>query len=190
MGEAMTIEMQRRMLYTPVFHIDTNLINARGKLDNMNQIEKWADDGVLLINMSGVSFKEAKADGNPLRTRKALSHIFTVTDVAIDLNDPLYLKIEAALFPEGAKTKNERNDVKIVYEASHYVAILVTRDGGSRSQPGGILGNRDKLKGILRIFSDTEAITIIREKIAERDDFNRRVAREFGGQLPEWTGTD
>lgn len=185
----MAIEMQRRMLYT-VFHIDTNLINARGKLDNMNQIEKWAEDGVLLINMSGVSFKEAKADGNLLRTRKALSHIFTVTNEAIDLNDPQYRKIEAALFPAGAKTENERNDVKIVYEASHYAAILVTRDGGSRAQPGGILGNRDKLKGIARIFSDTEAVAFIREKIAERDNLNRRVAREFGGQLPEWTGKD
>ncbi len=185
----MAIEMQRRML-TQIFHIDTNLINARGKLDTMNQIEKWTRDEVLLVHMSGVSFKEAKADGNPARTRKAHTYIFTVTDVTIDSNDPMYRKIEAVLFPQGTKTENERNDVKIVYEARHYSAILVTRDGDSNTQPGGILGNRDKLKDIVQIFSDSEAVAFIGEKIAERDDLNRLVEREFGGQLPEWTGED
>lgn len=72
----------------------------------------------------------------------------------------MYRKIEAALFPQGSKTENESNDVKIVYEAAHYAAILVTRDGGSRAQPGGILGNRDKLKDIVQILSDSEAVAL------------------------------
>lgn len=182
--------MQRRMLYTPVFHIDTNLINARGKLEAMNQIEKWAEEELILVNMSGVSFKEAQAGGNLERTKKALSQIFTLTDENIDPNDPLYLKIETALLPEGAKTDNERNDVKIIYEAAHYAAILVTRDGGSRTQPGGILGNRDKLINIVMIFSDFEAEAFIREEIKKRDEFNQRVNREYGVELPEWTGKD
>lgn len=42
----------------------------------------------------------------------------------------------------------------------------------------------------MQILSDSEAVALIRENIAERDDFNRRVEREFGGQLPEWTGKD
>jgi hypothetical protein len=188
--DEMTIEMLRRMLYTPVFHIDTNLINARGKLSAMNQIEKWAEEELILVNMSGVSFKEAQAGGNSARTKKALSQIFTLTDEKINPNDPLYRKIEAALFPEGAKTNNERNDVKIIYEAAYYAAILVTRDGGSRTQPGGILGNRDKLKDIVKILSDFEAVAFIREKISERDEFNQRVSLEFGVDLPEWTGKD
>lgn len=177
------------MLYTPFFHIDTNLINARGKLETMNQIEKWASDGIILVHMSGVSFKEAQAGGNLTRTEKALSQIFTMTDENISEDAPLYLKIEAALFPNGAQTENERNDIRIVYEADHYAAILITRDGGSRTQPGGILGNRQKLKGI-NILSDTEAVEFIRGKITERDEFNRSVARETGGKLPEWTGRD
>lgn len=186
----MTIEMQRRQLYTPIFHIDTNLINARGKLSTMNQIEKWASDEVILVNMSGVSFNEAQAGKSPERTRKALTHIFTFTDETIDFNDLRYQSIEATLFPQGIKCENERNDVKIVYEAAYYHAILITLDGGSRKQPGGILGNRDKLKDIVKILRDTEAVAFIREKIAERDNFNRRVSSEFGVQLPEWTGKD
>jgi hypothetical protein len=70
----------------------------------MNQIEKWAEEEVILVNMSGVSFKEAQAGGNRARIKKALSQIFTLTDENISPNDPLYRKIEAALFPEGAKT--------------------------------------------------------------------------------------
>lgn len=185
----MTIEMQLRRL--PVlFHIDTNMINARGKLEAMNKIERWAENDLILVNMSGVSFKEAQAGGDLARTKKALSQIFTLTDGNINPSDPLYMKIEAALFPEDAKTDNERNDVKIIYEAAHYGAILITCDGDSKSQPGGILGNRYKLKDAVNILSDSEAVAFILTKIAERDDFNRRVNQEFGISLPEWTGQD
>lgn len=188
----MTIDMLPRMLCnTPVFHIDTNLINSRGKLETMNQIEKWANDGVISVNMSGVSFKEAQAGGNLARTKKAQSYIFTNTDTSINRNDNLYRKIETALFPTGAQTNNQINDIKIVFEAAKYGgAILITRDGGSRKQPGGILGNRDKLHDIVSVMSDKDVILFIREKINERDNFNRRVAREYGGQLPNWTGND
>jgi hypothetical protein len=182
--------MLRRMLYVPIFHIDTNMINARGKLDTMNQIEKWAEKELILVNMSGVSFKEAQAGGNLARTKKALSHIFTMTDDNINPDDPLYRKIEESVFPRGAKTTNECNDIKIIYDAAHYQAILVTRDGGSRKQPGGILGNRDKLKDIVKILSDAEAAEFIRNKITDRDEFNRRVNKELGIELPAWTGKD
>ncbi len=40
----MAIDMKRRMLYIPVLHIDTNLINARQKLDAVNQLERWAEN--------------------------------------------------------------------------------------------------------------------------------------------------
>ena len=180
----MAIQMQRRMLYTPVFHIDTNLINSRGKLESMNQLEQWAQNEIILINMSGVSFKEAQADGDRLRTKKALSQIFTLTDETIDPAGTLYKNIEQALFPGGAKDDNQRNDVKIVFDATKYAAILVTRDGGSKTQPGGMLGNRKRLRDYVKIMSDLEAVALVKEKIAERDEFNRRVADEYGGELP------
>lgn len=184
------IEIHRRMLYIPVFHIDTNLINARGKLKTMNQIEGWAADGVILINMSGVSFNEALAGDNAKRSAKAIAQIFTLTDEEIDVTDALYQRIERALFQNGAQTQNQRNDVKIIYDAAHWNAILITRDGDSCSQPGGILGNRDKLRDFVPIMSDSEAVCFIQNKISERDDFNRRVAHDLGHDLPEWTGKD
>ena len=71
--------MERRLLYIPVLHIDTNLINARQKLAAINQLEKWYEDEVILINMSATAHGEAQADGNAIRTRKANQNIFTAT---------------------------------------------------------------------------------------------------------------
>ncbi len=184
------IESQRRMLYTPIFHIDTNLINARCSLASMNQIEKWASDEIILVNMSGVSFKEAQAGNNAVRTRKAFAQIFTLTAENIDATCDRYREIEKIIFPDGAKNDNQHNDVKVVFDAAHWHAILVTRDGASNSQPGGILGNRDQLRKFVQIMSDTEAFEFIRSKIAERDDFNRLLSKETGCPLPAWVGHD
>ena len=185
----MAIRMKYRMLCIPVLHIDTNLINARQKLAPVNQLERWAEDEVILINMSSTAQSEAQAGNNEQRVRKANQQIFTTTP-AIGTNDPLFRKVEAVLFPVGAKNENQRNDVRIVCEAANYDAILVTGDGASKTQRGGILGNRDKLRELVEIMSPEEAVAYVREKILERDDFNRRVANEFGGELPSWAGKD
>lgn len=182
-------QMERRLLYIPVLHIDTNLINARQKLPAVNQLEKWFEDEVILINMSATAHGEAKADGHTMRTRKANQNIFTATP-PVKPSDPLYQKVESALFPDGARDENQRNDVRIVCEAAKYAAILVTGDGGSKTQPGGMLGNRDKLKGLVQILAPDEAVDFVRQKIRERDEFNVRFVKEFGGELPPWTGRD
>jgi hypothetical protein len=186
-----TARMQRRLLYIPVLHIDTNLINSRQKLAAVNQLEKWFEDEVILINMSGTAHEEAQADGDVLRAAKANRQIFTVTPAA-DPAEPHFKEVEGILFPGGARDENERNDVRIVVDAIHYQAILVTGDGGSKRQPGGILGNRDKLwdRYRLQILTPDEAVEYLRRKIQERDSFNDRVAREFGDKAPEWTGKD
>jgi hypothetical protein len=185
----MAINMQCRMLNIPILHIDANLINARGQLEPVNQLERWFEDGVILINMSSTAHIEAQAGYNLHRTRKANQQIFTAT-LPISTGYPQFKKIELSLFPCGAKNENQRNDVRIVCEAVKYHAILVTGDGASKSQPGGILGNRDKLREIVQIMSPIEAVDFVRKKICERDEFNRRVAEELGGELPPWTGID
>lgn len=183
------VKMQPRLL-PRMFHIDTNLINARGKLETMNQIERWAADEVILINMSGTSYDEARAGHSSDRTRKANTHIFTIVDDEDGSDVALHQDIEAALFPGGCKDSNQRNDVQVVFEATKYGAILITLDGASKSQPGGILGNREKLRDMLTILSDIEAVAYIRKEICKRDEMNRRIATEFGLALPEWTGQD
>ena len=48
------VDMQRRMLYAPVFHLDANLINAKQEVEAVNQLEKWRDDEVICLAMAGV----------------------------------------------------------------------------------------------------------------------------------------
>jgi hypothetical protein len=180
----------RRLLPTPIFHIDSNRINARGNLDAMNHLERWKDDGVILINMSGVSFKEAQAGNNLARTKKAFGHIFTTTDTSIDRSGATYKRIETAIFPGGVRDQNEENDVKIVYEAAHYRAILVTGDGNSRRQPRGILGGRESLRDLVQIMTDVEALEFIKAQIAKRDHYARIEAVESACPLPDWLGRD
>lgn len=73
----MTISVTRRMLYIPILHIDTNLINARQKLLAMNQLERWFDDEVILINMSGTARTEALAGGSAQRTRPTSAYLLS-----------------------------------------------------------------------------------------------------------------
>lgn len=182
--------MTRRLLPIPIFHIDSNRINARGKLDAMNRLEKWKDAGVILINMSGVSFKEAQAGNNPARTKKVFRQIFTTTDASIDRSSPTYKRIETAIFPGGVRDRNEENDVKIVYEAAHYRAILVTGDGSSRRQPRGIVGGRENIRDLVQIMTDIEALEFIKIQVGRRDHYARMEAAETASPLPDWVGRD
>lgn len=185
----MVLRIERRMLYIPVLHIDTNLINARQKLDAVNQLERWYADEVILINISSIAHGEAQADGDQRRTKKVNQQIFTAT-TPVGEGDPLFKQVQDALFPQGLRDENQRNDVQIVCEAVKYNAILVTSDGASRSQPGGILGNRHRLSNLLQIMSPEESVAFVRSKIRERDEFNEQFVKKFGGELPYWTGKD
>jgi hypothetical protein len=139
--------------------------------------------------MSSTAHSEAKAGSSPVRERKANQQIFTASEPAAS-GDAMFRKVEAALFPGGTQNDNQRNDVAVVCEAIKYSAILVTADGGSKTQPGGILGNRQRLRGFVQIMSPDEAVAFVRQKIQERDDFNRRVVSQCEGNLPEWTDKD
>jgi len=182
------MDMQRRLMYFTV-HIDTNLINARQRLPEVNQLEKWCQDDVLIINMSATAWHEAQAGNDELRARKAAQQVFTITE-PVDHGSEEFRKAAAILFPDGVANENQRNDVCIVCEAAKYGAILVTNDGGSKSQPGGILGNRSKFGDAPRIKSPSEMVAFVRREISARDEFNREVHRRTGQELPDWTGKD
>lgn len=116
--------------------------------------------------------------------------MFTLTDENANEADPMFQKIATALFPRGLSNANQRNDVAVVWDAVKWHAILVTNDGGSKNQPGGILGNASKLKDHVKIMRDNEAADFIHAKIQKRDEQNRHIHEHTGLPLPEWTGKD
>ena len=126
---------------------------------------------------------------------KAAEQLFTLdesSDEEAALARAQLQRIEAILFPAGVKDRNQENDVQIVYTAAKWNATLVTNDGGSKTQPGGILGNREALRGAVgvEIMSPAVAVSFVREKITERDQHNVKIAARVGSAPPDWTGQD
>jgi hypothetical protein len=173
-----------------VFQIDANRINSRGGLDHMNRLEAWADAGVIMIHISEVAQREARA-GRGAKAKKAISYIFSQTYADTEVEQNELRAIERALFPNGVRNENERNDVEIAFNAKKYGAILVTADGASRRQPGGILGQRAALARLgVAVVTDFEAVALVRQKIAERDELIRRRCERDRVPLPAWVGED
>jgi hypothetical protein len=173
------------------FYIDTNRINARQGLPNMNQLEKWHENRVISIQMAEEAHDEAIRGHSPERTRKARRYIYSTVTRSMQAQYRHILKdIESILFPGGAQTASQVNDVRIVFNAAYYMAILVTNDGDSSTQPHGILGNRDKLREHVKVMRDSEAVEFVRGQIRQRDERARKVASMTGQPLPEWVGKD
>ncbi|HYN81819.1 MAG TPA: hypothetical protein VES88_09990 [Gemmatimonadaceae bacterium] len=171
--------------------IDANRVNARQADPHMNRLEKWREDEVIELMMAESAYNEARSGGDPRRARKVGFQIFSMTLATTDAEQEELRQIERILFRKGATTQNQRNDVDIVFNAKKYMRILVTADGGSNRQPGGILGNRATLAAIgVRVMTAAEAVALVEQKITERDDFARRLAAEVGVSLPQWVGQD
>lgn len=175
-----------------MFHIDTNRINAKQQLEHMNRLEKWAADDVIMLDMAEVTLNEATAGGNTRRTAKALNSIYSETLASTPQEQQMIAAIENILFPDGADNQNKRNDVEIVFNAAKYCRILVTADGGSKTQPRGILGSADALKGAVgvEVMSDAQAVQLVKQRIQARDSRCRKRFELEGVPIPNWVGQD
>lgn len=184
------MDMPCRYVYL-MFQIDTNRLNSRQNLTHMNKLEQWQENGVIDIDISEVAQQEANCGGNSLRSKKAIGYIFSETRATSDDDISMFNRLEKILYPDGPRNQNERNDIEIVFNAWKYSRILVTDDGASKRQPNGILGNREKLRSLdIRVMRDFEAIDFVEQKIEERDNLARLIAKETRQALPEWVGKD
>jgi hypothetical protein len=172
-----------RELYL-TFQIDTNRINARGKLENMNKLEHWHNEELITMHMSKVAHEEAMAGGNARRSRKALDSIYSYTMANTQEEQTALRKLGAVLFPPMPSTQNQWNDVEIAFNARKYGAVLVTADGD-------LLNRTVELHKLgVRVVTDEEAVTMVEHRITERDDRAKQAATAYGLPTPEWVGKD
>lgn len=184
------MNMPKRYVYLD-FQIDTNRINSKSRLTYMNILELWHEDDVINLAMSEIAQKEAVNSGSSVRTDKAYTYIASETLAGTSHEFLILKQIKEILFPDGIGTINEQNDVEIVFNAWKYSKILITDDGGSKRQPGGILGNRDNLLALgIQVLSDNEAIQLVKQKIIERDQMAIQIAEYKNEILPDWVGKD
>jgi hypothetical protein len=182
--------MPQRRLYSE-FLIDTNCVNSRSRIPAMNKLEEWSLLGIIRLLTTEVAQREMLAGDDALRAAKAYGFIFTMSELTHRREQQSLREIEDILFPKGADTQNKKNDVEIVFNAAKYMRPLITTDGGSKSQPGGILGNRTRLaqRGITVLTPD-EAVVTVRREIAARDKSAVKMAQLLGESPPEWVGQD
>jgi len=183
-GSSIILEkMPSREIYL-YFQIDTNRINSRCSLENMNRLEKWHRDGVIGVLMSDVANTEARAGYDSFRSRKASGYIYAIGFEHELGAREILRRIAAILFPKGCQSKNDLNDVRIVYNAWKYQHILITADKA-------ILRKQDKLaKFGVTIVTDTIAVQLVTERILQRDNEAINCAHESGNSLPWWIGRD
>lgn len=171
-----------------VIMLDTNCINARQADVAINQLEKWSEDGVIDIIMCETSHREASAGGSAARFRKAEQYVFSETAADTDQEQHQFVAIEQLLFPGGADTQGKRNDVDIVFNALKYGRTLVTNDGGSRRQPGGILGCADALNRLgVQVKRPEQVVLQVRARVNLVKDQVRKVCAIRGIAAPPWT---
>ncbi|MBI3417359.1 MAG: hypothetical protein HY043_18865 [Verrucomicrobia bacterium] len=189
MKTSITPTIERRLGFS--FAIDTNQINARHRLPNMTQLEKWRRDGVILLVISEPAFDEIAKGNDQKRRSKASDYLRAKHRIRSqeDLNE--LRTIERILFPRGANTQSEKTDAEIVLNAKKNFDYLITRDGNSKSQPRGILGSRADLRKLgVTVMTDKEAVDFIRKHIELRDNNARLDFAILQLPPPDWIGKD
>ena len=79
----------------------------------------------------------------------------------------------------------------MVFTAQKYGGYLVTNDGASKTQPGGILGAAARLAELgVRVITDVAACRLVEDRVRERDERARREAAELVVAVPDWVGLD
>jgi N-acetylmuramic acid 6-phosphate (MurNAc-6-P) etherase len=129
----------------------------------MNELEKMADEGKIMLNWSSTAQSEALNNESQNLKRKAQTHIYTINDED-DEFPQTPSKIQNEIFKimeiSSQSSQNDINDALIICEAHKYGAILISNDGASRSQAKGILGRRNELKDYVQVVTPSEALEI------------------------------
>ena len=157
----------------------------------MNQIQKWHRDRVVILEMSEVAQTEARKGRDMRRTSKALGYSCSETLATHSEDADIFRQLEEVLFPAGAKSASDKNDIEIAFNARKYSAILVTDEGASKSQPRGFLGCRAELNELgVTVMRDFEAVAHIKERLHTRDKAARWRSKTFSQPLPDWVDQD
>ena len=146
-----------------LIHLDANAVNARQAGDSLNELERLAALEKVDLMYSKIAYIEA-GHGSSARHAKTENYTWANLSRQPELEVDWRAKIEKAIFPLSVNTDSDRNDVEIVLTAKIAGAVLVTRDGDSKTQPRGILGSRVELAALgIMVLTFSEAVTYAKQ---------------------------
>lgn len=131
----------------PLFLLDANACNALQQIEELNEIEYLGRKGSIELQYTKTTWDEARY-GSLNRDIKVSTFVFTGLVGLSEYVSPWWDAIAQIVFPKGIKGENQRRDVDALLTAKLAGGVFVTRDGGSKSQPGGILGHKTELAGL------------------------------------------
>lgn len=173
-----------RKLPLPQFSLDSNRINALKRDANMNQLERWQEDGVIDLRLPEQAQIEVERAGRKQR-EKALNRLIPLDAITTDMERLRLSQIEHILARDGVLTPNDKIDALIVFNAQKYCAILLTADGN-------LLANSEKLRLAVQaqIMSAQDAVSLVRQEICTRDHAAVSLAARYTLLVPAWVGSD
>lgn len=136
--------------------IDTNVINARGKLSAMNKLEEWHDQYKVELMVSDVMENEL-IHGSP-QYHKQVKYIFHFLRPGQDY-PILFKKFRTILFSTAAKlTKQQIADINhIIAHQKYRHDIFVTNDNN-------FIRHRSELKGEgIRVMTPKECVEFLKK---------------------------
>ena len=152
----------------PNYLFDTNCINARQRNEDVNNLEDLHNERKISLSMPKIAYSEA-GFGSLLRKQKSENYYFEgIVNQEHRFADK-YTQIENIVFPNGEKKQNQKNDVDILVYLAITRTPFITMDGASKSQPGGMLGNKAALKKLgIKILSPSDALVEIASTVLKK----------------------
>ena len=147
-----------RICDKPVFFLDANACNALQQIAELNELEEMARIGLIELQYTETTWDESRY-GSAARDGKVAEFIFCGLAGVNELEVPWRETIGMIVFPEGVKNENQKRDVDALVTVKLAGGVFVTRDGGSTTQPGGILGHKAELASLgVEVLNFTEAV--------------------------------
>ena len=173
------------------FYLDTNRINARQNIKELNILEGLNWRGAIKLKMPLPAQNEAMQGDNKRRIEKACSNWAPIPFCETEDEKQMWVKIRDIVFPDYSGNENEKTDIDILFTVWKYHAIFITRDGESKRQPGGILGARNALDSLsIKVMTEIEALDFVKKKLKERDKLAIRRAEIMNSEIPSWVEED
>ena len=146
---------------SPLFLLDANACNALQKSCELNELETLARAGVIDLLYTETTWDEAQF-GSRRRGVKASEFFFLGLPndhENLAIQNPWRTAIAQVVFPTGVTSENQRRDVEALLTVKLSGGCFVTRDGASKTQPGGILGHKPQLAQLgIEVLNFTEAL--------------------------------
>jgi hypothetical protein len=153
----------------PLLLLDANACNALQRIADLNELEQLAEAGCIDLAYTETTWHEALI-GSLRREEKVIDFYFVGLSDDKENRDLRRLWREAIsqlLFPRGAKTDGQWRDVDALLTVKMSDGCFVTRDGGSKTQPGGILGHKHELAKLgIRVMDFGQALAYAKNRIS------------------------